>query len=68
MEEPDELKAGLVLTRKPGQKVMLMIGDERVWVSVDWIDQRKVALRFNASERVAIFREELLEESEDDVE
>lgn len=64
MEE--ELKSGLVLTRKPGQKVLLVTGDEEIWVTVDWIDMRKVALRFNASEKVDIFREEVLEESDDD--
>lgn len=68
MDEEDEAKPGLVLTRKPGQKVMLMIGDEKIWITVTWIDPRKVSLRFNASEKVEIFREELLEESEDDVE
>jgi sRNA-binding carbon storage regulator CsrA len=66
MEE--ELKSGLVLTRKPGQKILVVVGEEEVWITVDWIDMRKVALRFNASEKVGIFREELLEGSDDDAE
>lgn len=60
--ENNEYKSGLMLTRKVGQKVMLMIGEEKIWVTLERINKKAVSLRFNASEKVAIFRGELLDD------
>ena len=60
--ENKEHKSGLVLTRKAGQKIMLMIGKEKIWVTLERINKKTVSLRFNASEEVAVFRGELLDE------
>lgn len=49
----------LVLTRKPGQRVRLKVGDEEVWVSVETVDRNQVRLGFEG-DNVNVMREELL--------
>ena len=62
--ENKEHKSGLLLTRKVSQKIMLMLGKEKIWVTLERINKKTVSLRFNASEKVAIFRGELLDDEE----
>jgi sRNA-binding carbon storage regulator CsrA len=66
--ENNEYKSGLMLTRKVGQKVMLMIGEEKIWITLELIrkNNKAVSLRFNASDKVAIFRGELLDNGTDE--
>lgn len=51
----------LILQRKPGQRIVLMLPDgQRVSIKVDEYARRPVKLYVEAPESVGIFREELL--------
>lgn len=56
--------AGLRLTRKVGERVVIGIGDDdTVDVTIEEIRGSRVSLRFRAPDDVSILRSELLEEA-----
>lgn len=52
---------GLRLSRKPGQRVRLTVGDITIWVAVDQSSNNRTRLVFDAPPEVIITREELLQ-------
>ncbi len=58
----DRSKGGLVVTRKPGERVRVRIGSVVVWVEVAEVERGKIRLRFDGPPGVEFLREELLDE------
>ena len=52
---------GLRLSRKPGERVRLTVGDITIWVAVDASSSNRARLVFDAPQEVTITREELLQ-------
>jgi len=52
---------GLRLSRKPGERVRLTVGNIEIWVAVDQSSNRRARLVFQAPAEVIITREELLQ-------
>jgi len=56
----------LVLSRRLGEKVVVMVGSKEIVLTVVDIDRGKIRIGFDAPAEFAIFREELLPPKNDD--
>lgn len=54
--------AGLRLSRKPGERVRLLVGDIEIWIAIDNCNDHRVRLAFDAPLTVLISREEIIDE------
>lgn len=61
-------KPGLVLSRLVGESVVIFVGPDEIEVTVENVDrlQGKVSLRIVAPKKFDVFRNELLEDQDDD--
>jgi carbon storage regulator CsrA len=52
----------LVLARHPGERLLIQVGDVRIWITVVDSSGYRAKLGFEAPRNVSIFREEIVAE------